>query len=51
MYILQAAFISGMMLGIEFSSTPPKRDMPYHFSIVVDLLIVRLIFQKFKHVR
>ena len=51
MYIFQAAFISGVMLGIEFSDTPPTRGMPYHFSIVIDLLIVRLIIQKFKHVR
>lgn len=51
MYIFQAGFISGVMLGIEFSDTPPVRGMLYSYSIVVDLLIVRLRFQKFKNVR
>jgi hypothetical protein len=51
MFIFQASFISGMMLGIEFNTSPPKRGMPYHLSIVLDLLIIRLVFQKFKNVR
>jgi hypothetical protein len=51
MFIFQASFISGMMLGIEFNTTPPRSGLPYHLSIVVDLLIVRMVFQKFKHVR
>lgn len=51
MLIFQASFISGMMLGIEFNTSPPSRGMPYHLSVVIDLLIVRLLFQKYKHVR
>lgn len=51
MFIFQASFISGMMLGIEFNATPPMKGMPYHYSIVLDLLIVRFVIQKFKHVR
>lgn len=51
MFIFQASFISGMMLGIEFNNTPVRKAMPYHYSVVVDLLIVRIVIQKFKHVR
>jgi hypothetical protein len=51
MIIFQASFISGMMLGIEFNTTPPARSLPYSLSVVVDLLIVRLLVQYIKHVR
>lgn len=51
MFIFQASFISGMMIGIEFNATPPMKGLPYHFSIVLDLLIVRFVIQKLKHVR
>jgi len=47
--ILQVSFISGIMAGIEVRFMEPKA--PFHYSIVVDLLIVRLNIQKLKHVR
>lgn len=50
MFIFQASFISGMMIGIEFNATPHIKGLPYHFSIVLDLLIVRFVIQKLKHV-
>ena len=49
MTILQVSFISGIMAGIEVRFMEPKA--PFHYSIVVDLLIVRLNIQKLKHVR
>lgn len=49
MHIFAASWISGMMVGIEFKFAEPKA--PYVFSIVLDLLIIRLIWQKYKDVR
>ena len=48
MYIFQLSFISGIMAGIEVRFMEPKAL--FHYSIVVDLLIVRLNIQKLKHV-
>lgn len=48
MTIIQLSFISGIMLGIEVRFMEPKA--PFHYSLVVDLLIVRLNIQKLKHV-
>jgi hypothetical protein len=46
--IIQLSFISGIMLGIEVRFMEPKA--PFHYSLVVDLLIVRIHIQKLKHV-
>jgi hypothetical protein len=51
MFIFQASFISGMMVGIEFTNISHMKGMPYHYSIVLDLFIVRIVLQKFKNVR
>jgi hypothetical protein len=49
MVIFAASFISGVMLGVEVKFLEPKA--PYVYSIVVDLLIIRFVLQKYKHVR
>jgi len=49
MWIFQLALISGVMIGLELRYL--EDDEPYHFSLVVDLLIIRLVLQKLKHVR
>jgi hypothetical protein len=46
--IIQLSFISGIMLGIEVRFMEPKAM--FHYSLVVDLLIVRLNIQKLKNV-
>jgi hypothetical protein len=37
------------MVGLELRYL--EDDEPYHFSLVLDLLIIRLVLQKLKHVR
>jgi hypothetical protein len=49
MTIIQCSFISGVMVGLEVSFQEPY--MPYTYSIVIDLFIVRVVIQKMKHVR
>lgn len=49
MVIFAASFISGVMLGIEVKFLEPKA--PYVYSIVVDLLIIRFVLQKYNNVR
>jgi hypothetical protein len=49
MYIFHIGLISGFMVGLEVKFL--EEDMPYLFSFVVDLLIIRIVFQKLKHVR
>jgi hypothetical protein len=49
MHLLQLSFISGMMVGIEIRFLEPRA--PFHYSIVLDLLIFRVVIQKFKNVR
>jgi hypothetical protein len=48
MTIIQLSFISGIMAGIEVRFMEPKA--PFHYSIVVDLLLIRINIQKLKHV-
>lgn len=49
MNLFQISFISGVMVGVEFSFQEPY--MPYNYSIVIDLFIVRIVMQKIKNVR
>lgn len=49
MTIFQCSFISGVMVGLEVSFQEPY--MPYDYSIVIDLFIVRFVIQKIKNVR
>jgi hypothetical protein len=49
MWIFQLALISGVMVGLELRYL--EDDEPYHFSLVIDLFIIRLVLQKLKHVR
>lgn len=49
MILFQCLFISGVMVGVEFSFQEPYRH--YDYSIVVDLFIVRIVIQKIKNVR
>ena len=49
MWVFQLALISGVMVGLELSYL--EDDEPYYFSLVIDLLIIRLVLQKLKHVR
>jgi len=49
MWVFNLALISGVMLGLELRYL--EDDEPYHFSLVIDLFIIRLVLQKLKHVR
>ena len=49
MWVFQLALISGVMVGLELRYW--EEEAPYHFSLVIDLFIIRLVFQKLKHVR
>jgi hypothetical protein len=49
MILFQCSFISGVMVGVEFSYQEPFK--PYSYSMVIDLFIVRIVIQKIKHVR
>jgi hypothetical protein len=49
MTIFQLSFISGVMVGVEFRFMEAKA--PFHYSLVVDLFIIRMVLQKLKHVR
>ncbi len=49
MWVFQLALISGVMIGLELRYL--EDDTPYQFSLVIDLLIIRLVLQKLKHVR
>ena len=49
MWIFQLALISGVMVGLELKFL--DEYAPYTFSLVIDLLIIRLVLQKLKHVR
>ena len=49
MWIFQLALISGVMIGLELKFL--EEEAPYTFSMVIDLLIIRLVLQKLKHVR
>lgn len=51
MYIFQAHPITGMMVGIEFGGAPNTKHVKCQFSVVLDVFIVRFIFQKLKYVR
>jgi len=46
MWVFQLALISGVMVGLELRYL--EDDTPYHFSLVIDLFIIRLILQKLK---
>ena len=49
MWIFNLALISGVMVGLELKFL--EKDMPYTFSLVIDLFIIRLVLQKIKYVR
>jgi hypothetical protein len=49
MWVFQLALISGVMVGLELRYL--EDEEPYYFSLVIDLLIIRLVLQKLKHVR
>ncbi len=49
MWVFQLALISGIMVGLELRYL--EDDVPYHFSLVIDLFLIRLVLQKLKHVR
>jgi len=49
MWVFQLALISGVMIGLELRYL--ENDAPYHFSLVIDLIIIRLVIQKLKYVR
>jgi len=49
MWVFQLALISGVMVGLELRYL--EDDAPYHFSLLIDLLIIRLVLQKLKYVR
>ena len=49
MYLFHMGLISGFMVGLEIKFL--EEDVPYAFSVVVDLLIIRLVFQKLYDVR
>lgn len=51
MFVFRASLITGMMVGIEFYSAPATKAKPAHFSTVLDLFIVRFVFQKYTYVR
>lgn len=51
MLFFQASLISGFMFGIEIDFHNSFARMPYRYSIIIDVFIVRLIIQKIKHVR
>jgi len=49
MWIFKLALISGVMVGLELKFL--EEDVPYVFSLVLDLFIIRLVVQKLKYVR
>jgi len=49
MWIFKLALISGVMIGLELKFL--EEDVPYVFSLVLDLFIIRLVVQKLKYVR
>jgi len=49
MYLFNMGLISGVMVGLEIKFL--DEDVPYVFSVVIDLLIIRLVFQKLYDVR
>ena len=49
MYLFNMGLISGVMLGLDIKFL--DEDVPYAFSIVIDLLIIRFVFQKLYDVR
>jgi hypothetical protein len=49
MWVFKLALISGVMVGLELRFL--EEDMPFVFSLVIDLFIIRLVLQKLKHVR
>ncbi len=49
MWVFQLALISGVMVGLELRYW--EEEAPYHFSLVIDLFIIRLVLQKLKDVR
>ena len=46
MYLFSLALISGVMLGFELKFL--EEEAPYVFSVVLDLLIIRVVIQKMK---
>ena len=49
MWVFQLGLISGVMVGLELKFL--EEEAPYHFSLVIDLFIIRLVLQKLKDVR
>jgi len=49
MWVFKLALISGVMVGLELRFLEERE--PYSLSLVIDLLIIRLVLQKLKHVR
>lgn len=49
MWVFRLTLISGVMVGLELKFL--EEDVPYVFSLVLDLFIIRLVVQKLKYVR